>query len=265
MSFVRLKKNLIFLISAIILAAGFYVLQIYAAKTDKNFHLYFLNVGQGDSELIKTPDGKKILIDGGPGDSVLGELGKHLGYFERQIDLVILTHPHADHLEGLISVIKDYQVNQIFTADLTDDTPEFKLWQKLIAQKNIPLEYKKQGDNFCVSQVCFQVLAPFSTDLGADQSKLNEVSMVMMANYSGHKILFGADTDEQEEQKILSQNEDLGAEILKVPHHGSKTGLSDAFLAAVQPKDAVIEHGGSSAIPGLGGKGIIDIFISVKK
>src|SRR3990167_6476860 len=111
----RRKFNLQLIIGAVVVLAVVAIIALFARpKAAGDLRVYFLDVGQGDSSYIKTPGGEDILIDGGPGNEVLNELGKVMDLGDREINLVILTHPHADHLSGLLEIIRRYQVDEVW-------------------------------------------------------------------------------------------------------------------------------------------------------
>jgi competence protein ComEC len=201
----------------------------------------FLNVGQGDSELIKTPYGQTILIDGGPDNKVLAELGRNLPWLDRKIDLVINTHPHDDHVSGLIDVLKKYQVKKILMTGAQSNAPPFEEFLKVRAGKNTPViivsgqEKIRLGDDLVL-----EILYPGKNDLGAD---LNEDSIVAKLIYKDKSFLFTGDADDKTEAELIAEKIDLKADVLKVGHHGSETSSSLNFLRAVSPQVAVIECG----------------------
>ena len=144
---------------------------------DEKFHIYFLNVDQGDSILIKTPQNHQILIDGGPQDFVLEELGKVMPFFDREIDLVVLTHPHADHLEGLVEVLKRFRVKAVLLSGVNvfDDT--YKEFLKEIHVNNIPIYIAERKIDFVFGDVMLDVLYPFYPIDGDVYENLNNSSI----------------------------------------------------------------------------------------
>ena len=122
---------------------------------DNELLVSFLDVGQGDSSLIQIPDGKNILIDGGPDDGVIFELSKKLSWFDRTIDLMILTHPHADHVNGLTKVIERYNVKKILYTGVSHSSPTYIHWLKLIKDKNIPITIISKSQTIKLAENCF--------------------------------------------------------------------------------------------------------------
>jgi competence protein ComEC len=201
----------------------------------------FLSVGQGDAELIKTPYGQNILIDGGPDNKVLAELGRDLPWLDRKIDLVINTHPHDDHVSGLIDVLKKYQVQEILMSRAESNAPPFEEFLKTIAEKKTPVVIAAGRQTITLGpDLILEILYPGKNDLGAD---LNEDSIVARLIYKNESFLFTGDAGDKTEAELLAEKVDLQADVLKVGHHGSETASSLDFLRAVSPQYAVIECG----------------------
>jgi beta-lactamase superfamily II metal-dependent hydrolase len=201
----------------------------------------FLNVGQGDAELIKTPYGQTILIDGGPDNKVLAELGRNLPWLDRKIDLVINTHPHDDHVSGLIDVLKKYQVERILMTGAMNNAPPFEEFLKVQAEKKTPVVIVSGLETITLGpDLKLEILYPGKNDLGAD---LNEDSIVAKLIYKNKSFLFVGDAGDKTETELLAEKINLQADVLKVGHHGSETSSSLNFLRAVSPKFAVIECG----------------------
>ena len=139
----------IFLIPIIIFVSlGSILLFQFISLAEGKLHIVFCNVGQGDAIFIKTPDNLDILVDGGPNDSVLSCLGNNMPFWDKRLELVILTHPHADHLNGLISVAKNYEIVQFATEKLKNKTQGFLYLMDLIKKQSINIRYIYAGDKF---------------------------------------------------------------------------------------------------------------------
>lgn len=223
-----------------VVAAYFY----YEQSKPHGLLVYYLNVGQGDSILIRTPDNQDILIDGGPDKAVLSELGKHLPFWDRDIELMILTHPHDDHVAGLVSVLNQYQVDKVLYNDAAYENNNYAEFKKIIKEKNIATANFFYGDKINLSpDIYFEGIFPFSNlDLNSIEN-VNNISIVNRLVYKENEFLFTGDTEQETEQLILENNINVKADVLKVGHHGSKTASTEAFLDAVKPKQAVISCG----------------------
>lgn len=206
--------------------------------------VYFFDVGQGDSELIRLPGGENILIDAGTSsteDELVGEL-RSLG--AETLDLVVATHPHADHIGGMAAVMDAFDVRQVVMPRISEsDTPTTKTYENLlqsIADKGLTIMPAEPGDELLSSGgAVLTVLAPNGEDYG----DLNNYSVVLRLTYGEDSFLFTGDAEEASEEEMLSLDWPLTATVLKCGHHGSETSTSPAFLDAVSPQYAVISCG----------------------
>jgi len=228
-------------LAVLTIMAGFVWQQVWSQQASQQYlKVDFFDVGQGDSIFIETPDKKQILIDGGPGEAVLEKLGKEMGFFDRSLDLVILTHPDSDHLNGLIEVLRHYQVAQILESPAQTKGAGFKEWQNLIAEKHIPVTIGQAGQQVKISpQINFDVVYPFS----GSGSGTNVLSVVGRLCYQQICFFMAGDIEESQEKTLGQTNFNLNSQVLKVAHHGSKTSSSDILLERVQPQIAVISVG----------------------
>jgi len=209
-----------------------------------NFSVTFFDIGQGDAHLIKTPAHQTILIDGGPNRTILRKLGSALPWTTRTIDLMILSHPHADHVTGLIEVLKRYKVKQVVATWAAYNTPEYATWQKIITDKKIPLLIAQAGQNLELADgVKLTILWPTVSMAGVVTKDVNFTSIVNKICWQATCALFTGDTPKENEQELLSLGANLKAQILKVAHQGSRTSSSEDFLRAVAPEVAVIPVG----------------------
>ncbi|OGO21722.1 MAG: DNA internalization-related competence protein ComEC/Rec2, partial [Chloroflexi bacterium RBG_16_51_9] len=211
---------------------------------DGNLHASFLDVGQGDASLFQRGS-QQVLIDGGPTpEAITLGLGKEMPFWDRSIDLLILTHPHADHIAGLLEVLKRYQVNQVLYAGLDDKSPEYAEWLRLIREKNTNLTIAKAGQRITFgSGVVIEVLnppTPFLTGIDSDEDNNGVVVRVGIGEVS---FLITGDMQWEGEAELVTSRAELASTVLKVGHHGSATSTTDGFLGAVDPRLAVISVG----------------------
>lgn len=218
----------------------------------------FLNVGQGDAILIETPQRHQILIDGGPDSTILEKLGNEMPFWDRSIDLVVLTHPERDHISGLIEVLKRYKVNYILWTGVLRDTAEYKEWLRAVekevregadikiaqAGQRIIL-WKSDLHNLWKSDLhnYMEVLFPFEDLEGKEYKNSNNTSIVARLVFDQNSFLFTGDAYKSVERKLIENQFHLGSDVLKVGHHGSKTSNSKEFIEAVSPEVAVISVG----------------------
>jgi competence protein ComEC len=210
-----------------------------------------LDVGQGDAIFVTTPSGEQILVDGGPSDQVLVELGNHMPFWDRSLDLVILSHPHADHLTGLIEVARRYRIGALWLSGAVHTTPEFLSWLETIRDRDIPVETVLAGTEKTLGEVQLEVLYPPTDQTGIRPANQHEATVVVRLEHGAQTVLLTGDLESGEEKTLVETYcpdlhrpcPKLQADFLKVPHHGSKSGLEPDFLAAVAPKAAAISSG----------------------
>ena len=232
----------------ILLAGNLAIWSGVLGKTHGDFaRVNFFDVGQGDSIYIRTPQGNDILIDGGPGDAVLSKLGRVLPYGDREIELVIVTHPHADHVSGVVEVLKRFTVKQVLLSDLAYNSETYKTLLSMLAEKQIPVIRPKLGqriflDAFTVLDIYYPVSGVFKTPL----KDVNEASTIARLTLGRSHVLFTGDASKAQEALLTGLGVPLAADILKVGHQGSKTSSGEEFLARVNPDYGVIMVGKNS-------------------
>ena len=216
-----------------------------ATMPDDNLHVSFLDVGEGDAIFIQTPARQDILIDGGstPQAVSLG-LSKKMPFWDRTIDLVVLTHPHADHLTGLVEVLHRYRVKQVLAPDLTGDSPIYEEWLRLIKDKNIKYTVAQAGQQINLGEgAAIKVLNPQISPLTDTESDIDNNGVVLRLSMGEVSFLLTADIGREAEWELIARRADLKSTVLKVAHHGSDTSTTPEFLAVVKPQLAVISVG----------------------
>lgn len=234
------------------------VLSNIEQRNEAKLKIYFLDVGQGDAALIRTPAGDDILIDGGPDKTILEKLGEYLPFYDQKIELMILTHPHSDHVTGLVEALKKYQVDRILMTGALHSTPDYLMFLNLIKEKNILVEIidvkreinlgglKTQNSSATAlgkKEMFIQILYPDKSFFGVRAENLNNTSIVGRIVYASTSVLLMGDFEEEENLLTQPPAGGLKADILKVGHHGSNDANSQEFLAAVSPTYAVISAG----------------------
>lgn len=208
--------------------------------SDKKGEVIFFDVGQGDSIFIKTPKGKSILIDGGPDNSVLSQLGDNYFYFQRQIDWLIISHEHDDHIIGLIEIIKRYKINNIV---YLDNNYSSIIFLELLAQakrKKINIISLQKNAELGFEKDCrLNLFNPLLLNVLADDNN----SLIVKFDCRNSKVLFTGDNSAKVEEKLIASNWDLSAGVLKAAHHGSKTANSLEFINKIHPSLFVISVG----------------------
>ena len=198
----------------------------------------FLDVGQGDAMLIEIDGVYQILIDGGPGRTVLRKLSQELSFGDRDVDLILITHSDRDHLEGALHVLDNYKVEHVVYNRPEEDTKLSGEWSRRLNEQDIDVVMGVRGDRIIVGGATIEVLYPTRdrTDGG------NKNSIVTKLSYKDVSLLFTGDIRVEEEEEL----EGVDSDVLKVAHHGSKTSTSQFFLASVSPEIAVIGVGESN-------------------
>jgi competence protein ComEC len=229
--------------------------EVHSLNQPQSLRVVFFDVGQGDSALIKTHLGHYILIDGGEGSNILEKMGQEIPFYRKDIDLVVLTHAHADHLGGLIKVLEKYQVSNILWNGVVGESSLSSKWLREISDRETIIA--QSGQRIKAGDFLIDVLYPFYPLKENDFKDLNLTSVVLKASYKGKSFLFTGDIYQETEKKLIEKEEfcsdkkqevkcqgmDLESNVLKVAHHGSKTSTSKEFLEKVNPEIAVISSG----------------------
>lgn len=239
-------KKIVFIGSFLLLFLGAIFFYELAKFNDGKLHVVFCDVGQGDGILIRTPKGIDIVVDGGPDDSILSCLSSHLPFWDKTIELMILTHPHEDHLGGLIPILKRYTVLSFYTEKAQSQTRSYQALSSLLREKGLKPKFLWQGDRLVLSdRVRVQTLWPqksfLSDDIADKDLDKNGLSIVNLLTYAKFSLLLTGDAGVVVWDRI---GENLGkTDVLKVPHHGSKTALNAEILERLKPALAVISVG----------------------
>ena len=217
------------------LVAAAVVWAVALAMPDGRMRVIFADVGQGDATLIVTPNARSVLVDGGPDRETAARLlGETLPFWDRSIDAVVLTHPHDDHVRGLVEVIERYDVEHIVHRDMHHDGPAYGEWQRLVAQEGAAEVEAMQGRRFTLDGVLFEVLWPPEELLSGTSSDLNNASVVLRVSYGATSFLLAADIHSDAEARLVDTSS-LDSDVLKVPHHGSRTSSSSRVSRRRQP------------------------------
>jgi competence protein ComEC len=223
--------NLLVLPFVIILSFGAYL------------EVSFFDVGQGDSILIKVPDNYQVLIDGGPSYSkVLDGLSREMPFNDKEIDLVILSHPESDHMTGLLSVLENYKVDNILWTGIEKEGEKFEAWKRMISEEGANVYYANAGDKVIMGDITLEIINPKESLKGKVFKESNDTAVVAKLQYKDSSFLFTGDISSKKEKELT----DIDVDILKVAHHGSKYSTSEDFLQRVTPLVAVIQVGKNS-------------------
>jgi competence protein ComEC len=212
---------------------------------DGRLHVTFLDVGQGDAIFVETPGGVQMLIDGGPeGSRLLAELGRQLPFWDRTLDLVVLTHPDADHLTGLISVLERYDVRAVVARSGPWESDLVAAWERALAAEGATLVRGEAGMRMTLSDgVALEILHPGAELVAGTDADSNNNSLVLRLTYVEVAFLLPGDIEAEMERALARSGVYLRSTVLKVAHHGSKSSSIEAFVDAVDPQVALISVG----------------------
>lgn len=219
--------------------------EVYDLSKPKLLEVNFFDVGQGDAVFIETPASHQILIDGGPSSVILEKLADEMPFWDRSIDLIVLTHPEKDHLTGLLEILKRYRVENILWTGVLRDTSQFKEWQKLIGDEGARIIIAKAGQKIIMQPggAEIDILYPLESLEGKEFKDSNNTSIVGRLVFNKNSFLFTGDAYQTVERELIDLGANLDSDVLKVGHHGSKTSSSEEFIAEVSPEIAVISTG----------------------
>lgn len=232
-------KKIIFIL-LIFVTASYFLISGEEWFSQDNFRLTICDVGQGDSILVVTPNGKTILIDGGPDSSILRCLGKIMPLWRRRIDLVLLTHAHDDHVAGLIEIVKRYKIGRIMIGEANYSSPTSLAWKKLISSSGQDIIMAQRGYIFNFGEGCsLKVLS----DTRSEEKDENDYSIISLFSCLGRQVFLTGDAGIKKQEEALEGYQGLKIDILKISHHGSLTGSSEKLLRAINPSLALISVG----------------------
>jgi len=238
----RLRRDLPLKAAFVVLAVALALMvAALASLPDGRLHVSFLDVGQGDAILVQTPTGRRVLIDGGPSPALLLEaLGQRLPFWDRHIDLLLLSHPHEDHLLGLLPVAQRYRVGQVLVSGVPCESPACDQWKLILREQGVPLLTVGRPLQIDLGDgPVLQVYPP--ADIDPDAS--DPPSLVARLSWGNTVCLFCGDAEAQSLRDLWQAGLPLSCTVLKVPHHGSADGLDKELLAALHPNLAVISVG----------------------
>lgn len=221
------------------------IICIYFFSQQPRDLIVFLDVGQGDSTLIQNGD-TQILIDGGPDRSVLYELPKYMPFFDRKIEYLILTHPHDDHLVGLLHVLENYEVGEVLYYPVCYTNANYET----LISNSVKKRIVSAGKTIRLDSLDINIIWPIETILVSEDcykpfdNNINNDSLVLDIQYKSYKFLLMGDAEEEVEENLLSRVPSLSKyDVLKAGHHCSKTSTSETFLKMVSPAYAICPCG----------------------
>ncbi len=197
------------------------------------------DVGQGDAVLL-SDGGYQILVDGGPDGAILSHLGGAMPFFDRTIDLLVLSHPHMDHLQSFPELLRRYRIAAVLMTGVDYANPRYEEFLTLLQEENARIVIADPDVDLTVHDFFVDVLWPTPDFFGVPMKDVNDNSVLLRVGVAhGKSVLLTGDMEEMEERAVLQAGVDVRADILKVAHHGSRTSSSTGFLLAVTPSLAI--------------------------
>ena len=227
-------------IPVLAVVAAVAVWTVALSQSEGMLKVVFADVGQGDMTIITTPSGRTIVVDGGPDpERAVQALDAQMPFWKRTLSLVVLSHPHSDHVSGLSEILRRYDVERILEFRSKYESADYKAWSRLAESEGAQLLEARPGTRLSFPDgVEVHVLGPPDATVNA-----NDASVVVRVVYGNASFLLTGDVFRDGERWLLGAGHTLDSDVLKVAHHGSDTSSSAPFLSAVSPRAAVISAG----------------------
>ncbi len=228
-------------LTVVVLAAVFVWYAVFR-EGRKGLEVDFLDVGQGDAIFIQAENGNQVLLDGGPNKAALNQLSKVMPFYDRSIDILISSHPHQDHLAGLIEVLKRYNVDSVIESCVEYKSPETEAWKNILENKKIADFCGKRGMKINLDKDLYlEILLPID---GVQNSDPHLGMLVAKLYYGNTSYLLMGDAEKPLENYLISlEGPQLKTNVLKIGHHGSNKSTSESLLGFSAPQYAVISAG----------------------
>jgi competence protein ComEC len=240
----RLEAKVLVGAAGILLVLAFFA---WRSLPDGRLHVAFLDVGQGDAIFIQTPSGKQVLVDGGPSETVLlSQLGRHMPFWDRTLDLMVLTHPDFDHVTGLVPVLERYRVDMVVHRQVEVASEVYDYWLQLVGAEETMVYRGEAGLKLTLDDgLEMVVLHPGAELVRGTEADSNNNSVVTRLVYGQVSVLLPGDIEAVVERALVGaiRESPLRSTVLKAAHHGSCSSTTPEFLEAVDPQVVVISVG----------------------
>lgn len=254
---------------------AFLIISYILDRPDGLLHIVFCDVGQGDAIYIRFPEGKDMLVDGGPNSDVLTCLGEHMAFWDRTIEIVLLTHPQHDHYGGLIEVLTRYNIGILIVPPIDNEAESYQEFKKIVRDKNVAVKNLYAHDKLTVGQesakntVQVDVLWPDKEwityrisgssnrnemldkeviGLTTYHEDLNDFSLIANISYRSFDILLTGDAENEISEKIIHARKIVSndIEVLKIGHHGARASLNQNIIEYIKPDVSIISVGSNN-------------------
>ncbi|MEO5704132.1 MAG: ComEC/Rec2 family competence protein [Candidatus Limnocylindrales bacterium] len=224
---------------------------VVAHRPDDVVRVVVLDVGQGDGILVESGRGGRMVVDGGPDPGrLLIALDERLPPWDRRIDILVLTHPHEDHVAGLALLLQRYRVGRVYEPGMIGAGPGYRAWADLFKAEAPPRGRLSTGDRLSLDQIRFRVLWPDANRVPERPpdggTSINNVSIVLLGEFDQHRFLLVGDVEEGVDPELVARGIPQ-VDLLKVAHHGSRTASTAPFLEAARPRVAVVSAGAGNS------------------
>ena len=237
------KASVIILVTAVGIIGYWWHAVVWQSlsSTEDLLRIHFLDVGQGDATLIKTPSNHKILVDAGRGIQVLNALDAVLQENDRDIDVAVMTHPDEDHIGGFIPILERYAVNTIIQSFIPSESRVYRQVISAVEKEGAITYTIKEPHSLILDNIQFDILWPIGTEI----TETNAASVVLLVTYGNTEILLTGDVPTEVEEFLIESfpKKLSNIEILKAGHHGSKTSTSESFLNHTKPNAIIYSAG----------------------
>lgn len=234
------KKSLLFsLLFSLVIMFGLFCFQFFDNRT----LVVFCDVGQGDGTYIRLENKIDILVDAGPANNMmLTCLGKYMPFYDRTIEYVILSHPQIDHYGGLLEIMNRYNIISLYSLPLPEHTKSLRTLISILKNHQIPITTPKPQDTILLGQNSITFLSPSVTNIKSLEKDENDFSIVAKIQSASWRIFFTGDVTSRILNTLPISSEQIKT-VIKIPHHGSKYGLSKRFFTLAEPREVVISVG----------------------
>lgn len=237
----KIKKQFKYYFLGLLFLAVVFVWYAVFSEERKGLEIDFLDVGQGDAIFIQAPNGNQVLLDAGPNKKVLSELSKVMPFYDHSIDVIIESHPDNDHIAGFIDAFKRYDIGTIMESGVEVDTLVYQELEKTIKDKNIQKILAKRGMRINLGDgIYIDILLPV---INNPNFSPHDGMVVLKLNYDKNSFLLTGDMETKIENYLISIDNNLKSDVLKIGHHGSRTSTSETLLGYVNPEYAIISVG----------------------